>query len=192
MCLTTRGVTVTQPMRSAVCLCAWSSNQNKALTGGQFSCRAASGPARPGTFLITIQSLSVYTISGAEWTVAQGSPWEAREAPPCLPSTLSLPPTLLCARCLPQQPHPSPAHAHKQSHGAASSLSLSLAHINRSNGRVLVLSASYLWQILKSFVAESLHHQGTISCSRGRGATHRAMSAAADLLKPRALRKSTY
>lgn len=28
------------------------------------------------------QSLSVYTISGVEWTAAQGSPWEAVEAPP--------------------------------------------------------------------------------------------------------------
>lgn len=42
MCLTTRGVTVMEPMKSTVCLCAWSTNQNKALTGAQFSCGAAS------------------------------------------------------------------------------------------------------------------------------------------------------
>lgn len=147
MCSTTRGVTVTAPMAKAVCLCGWSTNQNKAFGGrqrgggAQFSCGAASlgCPAHPGTFLITIQSLSVYTISGAEWTVAQGSPWEALHAPPCLQSSPSL---ALCPRCLPQQPHPTPAHKHTQSHRAASSLPH--MHINWSHGRECVTTPRFL------------------------------------------------
>lgn len=110
--------------------------------------------------------------------------------PPVYPFPLSHP--SLCTLPPPTTPPQPSTCTQTEPWSRLLSLSLSLAHINWSNGRVLVLSASYLWQILKSFVAESLHHQGTISCSRGRGATHRAMSAAADLLKPRALRKSTY
>lgn len=68
-------------------------------------------PARPGTFLITIQSLSVYTIAGAEWTIAEGSPWEALEAPPCLAFHRPLPSDRNVSPAAPPQ-----ARAHTQTH----------------------------------------------------------------------------
>ena len=152
MCLTTRGVTVMEPMRRVVCLCAWSTNQNKALTGAQFSCGAASlcCPARPGTFLITIQSLSVYTISGAEWTVAQGSPWEALQssAPPC--PAVSLPPLPLSTLPPPTTPPQQQIHIPTNTQ-SRSRLLLSPTH-NWSHGRVcyfspLLISNRY-WSLL--------------------------------------------
>ena len=109
MFLTTRGVTVMEPMRITVYLCAWGTNENKALTGAQFSCSAAfllRCYAHIPALLITIQSLSVYTIWEAEWATAQGSPWEAAEpqTQPCLPAP---PPTLLHRPPLPHtQPSP--------------------------------------------------------------------------------------
>lgn len=162
MCLTTTGVTVMEPMRRVVCLYAWSTNQNKALTGAQFSCGAASlcCPARPGTFLITIQSLSVYTISGDEWTVAQGSPWEAlqRSALPCrLPPS---PPSVHAAS--PNNPTLA-ADTHSHKHTVTEPPPLSHTQLKPWES-VLLLSPSYLLQILKPFVVGILHHRGTVNC----------------------------
>ena len=127
----------------------------QSLDGGTIfmrGCLSLCCPARPGTFLITIQSLSVYTISGAEWTVAQGSPWEALQAPPCpalrpppsLPpspplSTLPLPPPTTPPQHIrlhtntyrvmepPPAPPLSPSHTHRtESHGRVCYFSLLL------------------------------------------------------------------
>lgn len=118
-------------------------------------CLSLCCPARPGTFLITIQSLSVYTISGAEWTVAQGSPWEALEAPPCPAFSLpppSLPPSQTVHAASPN--NPTPAHTHKHTHSVMEPPPLSHTHQLKPWESVLLLSASYLWQILRPFVAD--------------------------------------
>lgn len=135
-------------------------------------CLSLCCPARPGTFLITIQSLSVYTISGAEWTVAQGSPWEALEAPPCPAFSLpppSLPPSQTVHAASPNNPTPAHTHKHTQCHGATSSL----PHTSTEAMRECVTSLRFLSLAdTEAFCGWSLHHQGTISCSQGRGAAH--------------------
>lgn len=85
------GLTVIEPAAWST-VCALSRNQNKKQDGGTvFMWGPHLPPApHPGTFFITIQSLSVYTITGAEWTPAEGSPWEALVAPPRLPHHPSL------------------------------------------------------------------------------------------------------
>lgn len=53
------------PMHRAVCLCAWSSNQNKALTAATIFMRGGLRlccPARPGTFLVTLNHC-LFTLS---------------------------------------------------------------------------------------------------------------------------------
>lgn len=80
-------------------------------------CLSLCCPACSGTFLVTIQSLSVYTVSGAEWIVAQGSPWEAQEAPPhpALPSVSpSLP--LYSIPTPPTTPPQHIVHSHTNTH----------------------------------------------------------------------------
>lgn len=136
MCLTTRGVTVMEPMKSTVCLCAWSTNQNKALTGAQFSCGAASLCAvlpAPAPFSSPFNHC-LFTLSqelNEPWLRAlPGKLWRPC---PALPS-VSHP---LCPRRL-SSPTTPPQHI--QSHGATSSPT----HIKWIHERVCVTSLHFL------------------------------------------------
>lgn len=175
-----------KPMRRAVCLCAWSTNQNKALTGAQFSCGADSLCAvlpAPAPFS-SLFNHCLFTLSqelNELWLRAL--PGKPR---PALPSVSpSLPPSLFCTDS-PNNPtpaHSTHAHKHTLSHGAATS-SLSHTH-QRKPSSVLFPSASYLWQSLRPFggwiTPPSGHHQLFLrqSCYTC------ILSTAVDLLKPK-------
>lgn len=168
LCLTTRGVIVMEPMRRAVCLCAWSTNQNKALTGAQFSCGADSLCAvlpAPAPFS-SLFNHCLFTLSqelNELWLRAL--PGKLGRPRPALPSVSpSLP---LCSVLTPPTTPPQHiVHTHTNTHWVMElPPPLSPTHINESHRASyfpLLLIFGRHWGLLG---AGSLHHRGTISCS---------------------------
>lgn len=112
MCLTTKGVTVMEPMRNPVCLCASTTNQNKALTGAQFSCGAASlCPVLPAPAPFSSPfNHCLFTLS-QELNEARLRPLPGKLGRPH--PAVHLPPSLPVLCCLPQRPS---AYACRQTH----------------------------------------------------------------------------
>lgn len=81
---------------------------------------------------------------------------------PCLPPSPPLSDRNVSPAAPPQ------ARAHTQTHVG----SFPHTHVKRIRGRLLLLPTSYLWQILKPFVAGALRHRGTINCSHDGVSTH--------------------
>lgn len=174
--LTTRGGKVMEPARSPIYLCDSGTDQNKALTGAQFSCRTAF----LGTVLPTPAPFSslfnhcLFTLS--QWL---NEPWLR-----ALPVRLCRPRPALPSVC---PPSPLPTHTNKHTHTEPGELPL-LSHTHthtsaKSLGRVCYCSPLLISVRYRAFVAGSLYHQGTISCSRGRRCCTQAMSATVDLLR---------
>lgn len=150
------------PMSRAVCLCAGSSNQNKASTGAAIFMRGGlrlCRPARPGTFLVTLNHCLFTLSQELNELRLRAHPGKLWRPHPTLPPTPPPPQKLSIPYSLPQQ-QPPPVrvvYSHKRS--------LSPQTSARSMGECFSLYSLSLADT-EAFVATSLQQRDTISCSR--------------------------
>lgn len=112
------------PMSKAVCLCARSSNQNKALTGATIFMQGGlrlCWPARPGTFLVTLNHCLFTLSQELNELRLRAHPGKLRRPHPTLPPPP--PPQLSIPYSLPQQQPPPPHVVYSHKHSFSSNIS---------------------------------------------------------------------